>query len=95
MFMGEKFGRDSIWESHLATELWSTEIEIEAILEEQVLHIGEVMNLEVGSTIMLNSTTDSPIELRCGGVSLLEGKMGRVGPNIAVSVSNSFRNQGQ
>src|ERR1700691_6432705 len=30
-FMGEKFGRDSIWESHLATELWSTSIEIEAI----------------------------------------------------------------
>ena len=23
-FMGEKFGRDSIWEGHLATELWST-----------------------------------------------------------------------
>jgi len=23
-FMGEKFGRDNIWESHLATELWST-----------------------------------------------------------------------
>src|SRR6187455_2354946 len=23
-FMGEKFGRDSIWESHLATELWTT-----------------------------------------------------------------------
>ncbi|MBT5161090.1 MAG: flagellar motor switch protein FliM, partial [Alphaproteobacteria bacterium] len=22
-FMGEKFGRDTIWESHLATELWS------------------------------------------------------------------------
>src|SRR6187397_750437 len=32
-FMGEKFGRDSIWESHLATELWSTKIDIEAILD--------------------------------------------------------------
>jgi flagellar motor switch protein FliM len=93
MFMGEKFGRDSIWESHLATELWATEIEIEAILEEQVLQIGEVMNLEVGSTIMLNSTTDSPIELRCGGIRLLEGRMGRVGQHIAVSVTDSFRNQ--
>src|SRR6188768_1930513 len=28
-FMGEKFGRDSIWESHLATELWSTKVDIE------------------------------------------------------------------
>src|SRR5450631_1929634 len=33
-FMGEKFGRDSIWESHLATELWSTSVEIDAILDE-------------------------------------------------------------
>src|SRR5512138_3431141 len=24
MFMGEKFGRDSIWETHLAEELWNT-----------------------------------------------------------------------
>jgi flagellar motor switch protein FliM len=23
-FMGEKFGRDNIWEGHLATELWTT-----------------------------------------------------------------------
>jgi flagellar motor switch protein FliM len=36
-FMGEKFGRDSIWESHLATELWSTRVEIDAILDEQLL----------------------------------------------------------
>src|SRR3546814_18107033 len=28
MFMGAKFGRDSIWENHLATELWSTAVEI-------------------------------------------------------------------
>ena len=26
-FMGEKFGRDSIWETHLANELWETDIE--------------------------------------------------------------------
>ena len=28
MFMGEKFGRDSIWETHLAEELWHTEVEL-------------------------------------------------------------------
>ena len=26
MFMGEKFGRDSIWEGHLTAELWQTEV---------------------------------------------------------------------
>ncbi len=32
MFMGEKFGRDSIWENHLASELWFTDVELEAVL---------------------------------------------------------------
>src|SRR5882724_7433536 len=27
-FMGEKFGRDNIWEGHLATELWTTNMEV-------------------------------------------------------------------
>src|SRR3546814_56938 len=30
MFMGEKFGRDSIWETHLANELWNTDVELDA-----------------------------------------------------------------
>jgi flagellar motor switch protein FliM len=85
-FMGEKFGRDSIWESHLATELWSTRIEIDAILDEQRLPLHSVMNLQVGQTVMLNSGPDSPIELRCGGVPLLTGRMGRIGPSVAVRV---------
>jgi|SRR6185437_3889283 len=88
-FMGEKFGRDSIWESHLATELWSTNVEIAAILDEQTLPLNRVMNLEVGQTIMLNATPDSKIEMRCRGVPLLKGRMGRVGSSVAVRVEEA------
>ena len=55
-FMGEKFGRDSIWESHLATELWSTKVDIDAILDEQTMPLNQIMNLEVGQTMMLSAT---------------------------------------
>src|SRR5271154_1581046 len=85
-FMGEKFGRDSIWESHLATELWSTRVEIDAILDEQIMSLDKIMNLQVGQTVMLNAHPDSKIELRCGGVPLLKGRMGRVGSSVAVRV---------
>ena len=85
-FMGEKFGRDSIWESHLATELWSTKVDIEAILDEQVMPLHQIMDLEVGQTIMLGATPDSKIELRCRGVPLLTGRMGRAGSSVAVRV---------
>jgi flagellar motor switch protein FliM len=32
MFMGEKFGHDSIWETHLARQLLVTAVELEALL---------------------------------------------------------------
>lgn len=87
MFMGEKFGRDSIWEGHLATEVWSTQVQIDAVLDEQAFGLGEVMDFKVGQTIMLNCTKDAKIDLRCGGVSLLKGSMGRMGDKIAVKVA--------
>jgi flagellar motor switch protein FliM len=89
-FMGEKFGRDSIWEGHLATELWSTRVEIEAILDEQVMPLGDIMSLEVGQTVMLNATPDSKIQLRCRGVPLLTGRMGRVGSSVSVRVDEAI-----
>jgi flagellar motor switch protein FliM len=89
-FMGEKFGRDSIWESHLATELWSTKVDIEAILDEQTMPLNQVMNLEVGQTMMLGAGPDSKIQLRCGGVPLLTGRMGRVGSSVAVRVDEAI-----
>src|SRR5688572_6466498 len=89
-FMGEKFGRDSIWESHLATELWSTKVDIEAILDEQTMPISQVRNLEVGQTLMLGATPDSKIQLRCRGVPLLTGRMGRVGSSVAVRVDDAI-----
>src|ERR1700734_94920 len=89
-FMGEKFGRDSIWEGHLATELWSTKVDIEAILDEQTMPLNQVMNLEVGQTMMLGASPDSKIQLRCGGVPLLTGRMGRVGSSVAVRVDEAI-----
>ena len=90
MFMGEKFGRDSIWEGHLASELWLTHVEIEAVLDQQVMSLKRVMAMEVGSTIMLNTAPDSRVTLRCGGVSLMSGKMGRTGNNIAIRVDRTL-----
>ena len=45
MFMGEKFGRDSIWENHLATELWFTEVPIEVVLDEVSSTFGPCFGL--------------------------------------------------
>ncbi len=90
MFVGEKFGQDTIWEGHLATELWSTQVAIDAVLDEREISLNDVMNLQVGQTLMLNATPDAKIDLRCGDVSLANGKMGRVGDNISVRVEKGL-----
>ena len=91
-FMGEKFGRDNIWESHLATELWTTQMEVRAILDEKQMPLSQVLNLKVGETIVLNARADSEIQLRCGSIPLTHGRMGRKGYSIAVRVDKPLAN---
>ena len=91
MFMGEKFGRDSIWETHLATELWHTNVNVMAVLDEQVLNLSDVLKWEVGSQITLNAAPDSDVALRFGEISMFNGKMGRKGRNIAVKIDERLQ----
>ncbi len=86
-FMGEKFGRDNIWESHLATELWTTQMEVRAVLDEHQVPLKDVLNFKVGDTLMLNAMPDDPVELRAGTVFLAHGQMGRRNHQISVRCS--------
>ncbi len=54
------------------------------------MSLNKIMNLEVGQTIMLNATPDSQIQLRCRGVPLLRGHMGRIGSSVAVRVDEAI-----
>ena len=89
-FMGEKFGRDSIWETHLAEELWNTEIELEAVLDEQTMRLSEIIKLKPGSRILLSASPDAPVLLRCGTVALFEGKVGRRKNHVAVRIDQEL-----
>jgi flagellar motor switch protein FliM len=91
MFMGEKFGRDPIWEGHLATEIGQAEIAVEAVLYESELPLKQLMKLEVGETLTLEMKPDALVTIRCGDVALTEGRMGRVGDRVAVRVTKPLR----
>ncbi|MDA8230684.1 MAG: flagellar motor switch protein FliM [Magnetospirillum sp.] len=90
MFMGEKFGRDSIWETHLAEELWLTEVQMKAVLDEQVMNLRDVLSWRVGSKFMLNATPDSGVDMRCGDIPMFRGRMGRKGQHIAIRVDEKL-----
>jgi len=89
-FMGEKFGRDNIWEGHLASELWATKLEVRAVLDETRQPLRKVLDLKVGDTLMLDATPDSPVRLKCGAVELSEGRVGRMGHSLAVRVERAI-----
>ncbi len=87
MFMGEKFGRDPIWEGHLATEIYAADTMIDAVLHEMDIPLFEVMDLSVGQTLMFERSPSDPIKLRAGATDLTEGVMGHIGKNVSVRVS--------
>src|SRR6266481_1898880 len=91
MFMGEKFGRDPIWEGHLATEIGQAEIAVNAVLYEAKLPLKQLMKLKLGETLLLGIKADANVSVRCGDVILTEGRMGRVGDRIAVRVAKPLR----
>src|SRR5512141_493377 len=91
MFMGEKFGRDPIWEGHLATEIGQAQIEVDAVLYEARLPLRRMMSLNVGDTLMLELKPDALVTVRCGDITLTEGRMGKVGDRVAVRVAKPLR----
>jgi flagellar motor switch protein FliM len=85
-FMGEKFGRDSIWETHLAEELRTTDVELAVVMDEQVMPLSQVIALRPGSQIVLNAEPNALVEVRCGATTLFEARVGRRKNRLAVRI---------
>jgi flagellar motor switch protein FliM len=86
MFMGEKFGRDSIWENHLTQELYKTEVQLSAVLGERAVLLDEILNWKVGTQILFGTRIEDELELRCGSFPMFKGPVGQKQGNIAVKV---------
>lgn len=87
-FMGEKFGRDSIWESHLTQELYKTDVQLQAVLGEQAVPLGEMLNWKIGDQVIFNTTPSDFLELRAGDFPMYKGPVGQRQGNIALRIEN-------
>ena len=90
-FMGERLGRDPVWEEPLATEIWQADVEVEAVLHEMRLPLKQVLSLQVGDTLMFDARPNDLVTLRCGEWTLTQGKIGRLDDRIAVKVARPLR----
>lgn len=86
MFMGEKFGRDSIWETHLTEELYKTDVPLQAVLGEKTVMLSDMLNWRKGTQIMFNTKTDDELELRCGNFPMFKGPVGQKEGALAVKI---------
>lgn len=86
MFMGEKFGRDSIWETHLTQELFDTDVELQAILGEKIISLGELLSWEPGTTVFFKSRPQDMVEMRCGQFPMFRAVTGQKQEQIAVRI---------
>ena len=86
MFMGEKFGRDSIWETHLTNELLKTTVEIDAVLGEATVSLYDVINWQEGSKLVLDAFPEDPVEMRCGNFAMFTAQPGQKRGKLAAKI---------
>jgi flagellar motor switch protein FliM len=88
-FMGEKFGRDSIWENHLAAKLWETEITFEVHLHPEQFRLSHVLEWSKGDQIdFLESSPHSLVTAKCGDEELFNGRIGQKNGRVALKVDS-------
>ncbi len=90
MFLGEKFGQDSIWEQHLGSELWNTEMQLDVVMKETNTTLDEVLNWQPGSQIILEAKPSDPVVLRSGESVVCTAFVGQRSGRIAVQVDQNF-----
>lgn len=92
--VGREAAGDEAWSRHLATEVWRCAARAEAVLHETRLPLGQVLDLAVGDTLMFDMKPSDLVEVRCCGVALARGRIGRVDGRIAVQVIEPLRPPG-
>jgi flagellar motor switch protein FliM len=77
---------DPQWQGRIARELDAAEVKVEAVLDRMTVKLRDVLGWKPGARVKLDATPETPVELRSGGVGLMQGKLGRAGDRLAVRV---------
>ncbi|MBL0318546.1 MAG: flagellar motor switch protein FliM [Alphaproteobacteria bacterium] len=86
VFIGEKYGNDTVWEAHVEREIGHSKMQLEAVLHSKMVNLSDVANIKVGSTLVLDHAVDDDIAIRCKGVNVFYGKLGRMDDHVAVQI---------
>lgn len=76
---------------NLKENLQKTKVEVNAVIGETVLTLGEILMLEVGDVIRLKEHYDEPIKIEINGRLKFLGKPGQYKGNYAVKVTDVIK----
>jgi flagellar motor switch protein FliM len=85
-FIGESRVADDLWRRRLSQGVASAGVNLEAVLADRVMTIGELEKLRPGDTLTFAADADRGVELRSGAAALAKGRVGRLGETIAVKL---------
>jgi len=85
-FLGDKSDNDDAWMRELSGQTLSAHVQLEVILDTIPSSLDQVLGWTKGTVLELNATTQSPVEVRGGDITIWRGTMGRVGRKLAVRV---------
>ncbi|MGQ9367135.1 FliM/FliN family flagellar motor switch protein [Azospirillum sp. A39] len=82
MFVGERFGEDTLWRAHLRAELGRASTPVQAVAGSLELPLGALLAWRPGTVVALDG--NGRVALEVGGVAVARGALGRSGGRWSV-----------
>lgn len=89
-FISEAKEAERAWSAGLSREVCAASLEIEAIIAERSISLGDLNALRPGDTLIFRRAGGASADLRVGRVRLGEGRVGRSGPSAALRIDADF-----
>jgi flagellar motor switch protein FliM len=87
-FVGKKQGGDTIWRSHLTTELPRAQVTLRAVVESRIISSAEVARWRVGSRVVLDHRHDDPIDVYCDDLLVLRARIAEQDGRVALHIED-------
>jgi flagellar motor switch protein FliM len=85
-FVGKKQGGDTIWRTHLLSEVPRAEVRLRAVIESRQVSAVEIARWQPGSMLVLDRRHDEPIEVFCGDLLVLTARIAEQDGRVALHV---------
>lgn len=89
-FLGEKGNKDPSWVRHFEKEISNAKVSIEVLLNGTYSTMDEVLNLNVGQTVMLNKMVDDALDVKVSGLKCSKGTLGKVNGKMAIQMTEEI-----